>query len=703
MRLDARRVAVALAPGLLLALFLALAGAVLRGALAGEGRAALAAALGTHGALIFGIWAALAAGLGWLGMRLYDGSFGAMRRLASGTQLLAGDDAAPLLPAEGAAMPLARAINRLAENSRALRTEMQARIDEASRKTARERDRLGALMAELQQSVVVCNREGRILLYNSRARALFRQLSPRRDSADGAELIGLGRSIHGVIEVALIQHALATVTRRLAHGAPTASARFTTMRGGNLLQVLLAPVRGEGEDLAGYVLLLDDITEDQAAQSRRDRHLLDLTESTRAALGNIQAALDMLDYPDLAEDERAGFQQVLRSEAAAMAGRLEALTSDASQDLLTRWPLQDMLGSDLLGAAVQRIEAAAGVTATRPPAEGEIWLRVDSFALIEALAHLARMIREAGAGDLGLNLSQEGRWGHLDLTWPTAQATAPTGWQRQPVPLGGASAINAREIAERHGGEVWLAHDREGGLSFIRFLVPLASGDQDDAVLAARPEYYNFDLFAVREDGRLDEQPLGDLTLTAFDTETTGLDPAGGDQIIQLGAVRILNGRLLEGEDFDQLIDPGREIPEASITFHGITPDMVRGQPRIGEVLPAFHAFAADTVLLGHNVAFDMRFLQMQEAATGLRFDQPVLDTLLLATVAQPGHDSYAMEAIAERLGVPVSGRHSAAGDALTTARLFLRLVPLLRQQGIRTLAEAREAAEKSYYARLKY
>lgn len=699
MRPDARRIGAALAPGLLLALFLALAGAVLWGALPDSGRAPLAAALGTHGALVFGLWAALAAACGWLALRLYDRSFGTMRRLASGAQLLAGDTEAPLLPA---AEPLAQAINQLAENTRTLRADMQARIDEASRKTAQERDQLGALMAELQQSVVVCNREGRILLYNGRARALFRQLTPGRAIADGAELIGLGRSIHGVIEPALIQHALETVQRRLAQGAATASSRFTTMRGGNLLQILLAPVRGEGADLAGYVLLLDDITEDQAAQSRRDRHLLDLTEATRGALGNIQAALDMLDYPDLAEDERAGFQQVLRSEVAAMAARLDSLTTDASQDLLTRWPLQDMLAGDLLGAAAQRI-AATGAPPAETAAEDELWLRVDSFALIEALAYLAGMIRDSGAADLGLRLSRAGNWGHLDLTWPGTQASAPTGWQRRPIPLGGASAASAREIAERHGGEVWLAHDRAGGLSFIRFLMPLASGDQDHAVLAARPEYYNFDLFAVREDGRLDDRPLEELALTAFDTETTGLDPGGGDQIIQLGAVRILKGRLLEGEAFDQLVDPGRPIPEASITFHGITPDMVRGQPRIGEVLPAFHAFATDTVLLGHNVAFDMRFLQMLEGPTGLHFDQPVLDTLLLATVAQPGHDSYAMEAIAERLGVPVAGRHSAAGDALTTARLFLRLVPLLRQQGIVTLAEAREAAEKSYYARLKY
>jgi DNA polymerase-3 subunit epsilon len=120
-------------------------------------------------------------------------------------------------------------------------------------------------------------------------------------------------------------------------------------------------------------------------------------------------------------------------------------------------------------------------------------------------------------------------------------------------------------------------------------------------------------------------------------------------------------------------------------------------------VLPAFQAFAHDTVLVGHNAAFDMRFLQLKEAATGIVFDQPVLDTLLLSALVHPLQESHRLETIAERLGVPVLGRHSALGDAMVTAEVFLKFVPLLAELGIRTLGQAREAAQKTYYARLTY
>ena len=97
------------------------------------------------------------------------------------------------------------------------------------------------------------------------------------------------------------------------------------------------------------------------------------------------------------------------------------------------------------------------------------------------------------------------------------------------------------------------------------------------------------------------------------------------------------------------------------------------------------------------------RFLQLKEASTGLRFDQPVLDTLLLSALVHPQQESHRLEAIAERFGITVVGRHTALGDALVTAEVFLKLVPLLAERGIHTLGQAREAAQQTWHARLKY
>jgi DNA polymerase III subunit epsilon len=98
-----------------------------------------------------------------------------------------------------------------------------------------------------------------------------------------------------------------------------------------------------------------------------------------------------------------------------------------------------------------------------------------------------------------------------------------------------------------------------------------------------------------------------------------------------------------------------------------------------------------------------MRFLQMKEEASGVRFEQPVLDTLLLSALMHPNQESHRLEAIAERFGVTLIGRHTALGDAMVTAEIFLKMIPLLAERGIHTLGQAREASQQTYYARIKY
>jgi DNA polymerase-3 subunit epsilon len=282
-------------------------------------------------------------------------------------------------------------------------------------------------------------------------------------------------------------------------------------------------------------------------------------------------------------------------------------------------------------------------------------------------------------------------------------------WQTDSLELGGeACPLTLKQIVERHDAEIWYQIHKPSQREYFRIAIPVTRPEETVARLPpateSRPEFYDFDLFnQPGQTPELDMRPLSSLSYTVFDTETTGLKPSEGDEIVSVGAVRIVNGRLLEHEMFEQLVDPRRAMSPEAGRITGIDSAMLEGQPTIDRVLPAFSQFCEDTVLVAHNAAFDMRFLRLKEDATGVRFAQPVLDTLLLSAVIHPDLDSHRLEAIAERMGVNPIGRHTALGDAIMTGEVFLRMIPLLAEQGIRTLGEAREASQKTYFARIEY
>ena len=642
-------------------------------------------------------------------------------QLAEAVRVVATTDVQRPLPAQGSPelVSLAGCVQELAEQRQALQADIGAQVAEASARIEQERNRLAALMSELTQSVVVCNLDGRILLYNNRARMQFKALSAAPALSDGAELIGIGRSIYAAFDKQLVAHALESIEQRMKKGATHPSAQFvTTSRAGQLLRVQMAPVRGlahsEGQEaLGGFVLMLENITRAFQEESSLDSMIHTLTERSRASLANMRAAIEMLEFPDLDAPMRERFQHVIRDEVNAMGERISHLVQTTSADIKTRWPLEDMLGADLLDAAQRRIQPLIKVPIAAADIVSNVWLKLDSFSILQMLSYLTeRLADEFEVKYVQFRLGERDGRGQLDLVWSGQTMSTETvmTWEMDPMRVGTeATPLTVRDVVARHGGEMWFERDRVRHQAFFRFLLPLAEAREVAEAQRlmptdSRPEYYDFDLFSVSEQGQhLDDMKLADLAYTVFDTETTGLNPSEGDEIIQMGAARIVNGRLLRQESFDQLVDPRRPIPAHTIPIHGITPEMVHGKPHIGEVLPAFHAFAHDTVLVAHNAAFDMKFLALKEQATGLRFDHPVLDTLLLSAVVHPQQESHRLEAIAERFDITVLGRHTALGDALVTAEVFLRLIPLLADQGIHTLRQAREAAQKTYYARLKY
>jgi DNA polymerase-3 subunit epsilon len=629
---------------------------------------------------------------------------------------------------------LAAAANELAQQRDNLLGDVEARVALAKAAVESEKNRLAALVADLPQPVIVCNLDGRIILYNNRARLQARALVP--DAQAAGALIGLGRSIYAVFDHALIAHSLETLQHRLERTGSQPLAHFvTTTRAGQLIRVQMAPVvaaQAETADdeaatvevtapvIGGYVLTLENISRFLEHDAQCDLMMQQLADESRSTIAGIRGSLREMAAGG-GGAALAGIENALEH----LSAKLNAASNRYADSIKSRWPLEEMLAADLAAATQRRIEARVGIQVRIDEVEADLWVKVDSYSLTLAMTYLAARLEEdydvqlvrlrlASGGSGGEE--EAGRAGaagmvHFDMLWSGTSISTEIllGWQLEAMHQAGeASPLTLRDVTDRHGGQLTCGRDRAVQASLFRMLIPVAVAQEVDVApllqVESRPEFYDFDLFhRAGENHALDDRPLAELTYTAFDTETTGLEPSNGDEIIQIGAVRIVNARLLRHESIDQLIDPRRRLNPASIPIHGITEEMVAGQPTIATVLPQFHAFAADTVLVAHNAAFDMRFLQLKEESTGLRFTQPVLDTLLLSAVVHPNQESHKLEAIAERLGIPIIGRHNALGDAIVTAEVFLGLVKLLADMGIHTLRQAQEAAEKTYYARIKY
>ena len=252
----------------------------------------------------------------------------------------------------------------------------------------------------------------------------------------------------------------------------------------------------------------------------------------------------------------------------------------------------------------------------------------------------------------------------------------------------------------RGGFEVSLtARGTEGKLTFDVRMKPLTHApgymlliDDAHAAIApeaARPLVYDFDLAETASEHAIEDRPLQALTYVVFDTETTGLVPHK-DDIVQIGAVRVVNGRIVPGESFDQLVNPGRKIPPASTKVHGVTDAMVADAPNMKIAGRLLHRFAQGAVIVAHNAPFDMAFLRRHGERDGLAWEHPVLDTVLLSAVLFGASETHTLDALCARLDVtiPEAMRHTALGDAQATAEVLVKMLPMLRSRGYGTFGE---------------
>lgn len=173
---------------------------------------------------------------------------------------------------------------------------------------------------------------------------------------------------------------------------------------------------------------------------------------------------------------------------------------------------------------------------------------------------------------------------------------------------------------------------------------------------------------------------INDAIFTVLDTETTGLNVNEGHKIVSVGGIKIKSYQLLEDQILDELINPERDIPFASRNIHYISDDQVKDKPNIYQLEKKISNFLENTILVGHNVDFDIGFIKKNAAKTSLATTVkkiPSIDTILLAAGLYPSLESYELSFLCDHFRIKTFDqiRHSALGDAIITARLFLFLL----------------------------
>ncbi|MGF1525645.1 MAG: exonuclease domain-containing protein [Candidatus Competibacterales bacterium] len=571
-----------------------------------------------------------------------------------------------------------------------------------NRRLEAQTQQLEVVLRELSEGVLVCDAAARIRLYNPAALKLLPH----------PECLGLGRSVFEILGKEPLENALALLASRaqeMGSANPSGSPQGTL----EPVAFVCSAVGAEGvyrgrinylpdsgsqgaADTAqwpwGFVIALEEVSAPAAAERPLFKNR---TEDLRRPLASLQAAAELLQQGSASPGSRERhLGEIIIQESQTLSRRLDELSDDLRELIGAQWPLADVLAKDLLQRVVQR----AGLEESCPvPEGGPVWLRVDGHSIILLLEYLMGRLRAQGHWPLHLACQPGERRGYIDILW----SGAPVGaglletWLEQPLE-GLVAATTGTQVLRRHNSELW-SEARGEGEGRLRLPLPLSKRQWQHPRphLPERPEFYDFSLDLTRAPQALLDRPLDTLTFVVFDTETTGLQPSRGDEIIQIAGVRVMGERVLAGEVFDRLVNPGRPIPKASMRFHGISDAMVADEPPIQRVLQAFQAFAGDAVLVAHNAAFDMKFIRLKETSAGVVFDNPVLDTLLLSCHLHDHSEQHTLDAIAGRLGVDIRDRHTALGDARVTAEVFVQLLRLLRAKGVVTLGDALAAEEQ--------
>jgi len=185
---------------------------------------------------------------------------------------------------------------------------------------------------------------------------------------------------------------------------------------------------------------------------------------------------------------------------------------------------------------------------------------------------------------------------------------------------------------------------------------------------------------------------LEQSNFSILDTETTGLHVEKGDQIISVASLKVSDLKIDEKNYLDELVNPNMKIPESSTKIHNITDEQVISKPSLLEISEKILKFLKKSVLVGHNINFDINFLKENSKGSQLADRMKVIksiDTIYLTAGLFPDLKNYELSNLCEYFNIKTDDqiRHSALGDCIITARLFLHLISIAQTKGVKNIA----------------
>jgi DNA polymerase III subunit epsilon len=587
---------------------------------------------------------------------------------------------------------LALEFNHMAENLGKAYDELEGRVREATRTVQEERNRLATVLRTMVDGVVVANEAEETILMNPRARIIL----------DLGYTSGIGTLLSRIFPSDRLGFHLKRVLRKWERGSEAVEDVLFPFRDGKLLKGSLSVVPGPGGERCGFLMVFRDLSSSGDENSIFEENLRDMPQLLRGPLAASRSLVETLQrHREMPAEKQSAFLAAVAEEINRLSDRVTAIEDAANAARSSRWPA---IPSDPLDLVKEALLLVPGIPALIE--EGDTLIPpvlVEPFTWVASLCSVLQWLGQMSPSQPPISANLQVEEGTVVTTFRVTGAFKgnPAELEAQEVSSADEPSLTLGEAVRRNRGELWIrssGDDMEVRLALLQ-AGETAERDHSGGLLEGEPEFYDFDLFLPKPVAERADQlqaDLNDLEYVVFDTETTGMRLSQGDKIISISGVRIRRGRIQNAEIFHSLVNPGRSIPPESIRFHHIEDHMVADAPSIRQVYPQFTEYVGDSILVAHNAAFDMKCLEMSAAEAGVPLiDNPILDTLFLSYGIHGDTEGHSLDAIAERMGITIEGRHTSLGDARATAQVFLGLISLLPGRGVRTLAEAKAFCDR--------